>query len=363
MLTRLYIDNFRCFEKFEWKPGRKQLIIGRNGTGKTSLMDAIRVPRQLAARGGRAGTWFKAEDGTLWRQRTDGTFELEARIGADCFCYRLVIGPWGDPPGMGVQVETLDLNGTRILTFEDGELNAEGQPAGYRLDRRRSALSTIAADSGLTDVIRFTSWLNRVTLWHLNPFEMASRAEKESTNAGRTMVNFASWYRHLVQARPRENTALLKDLRRAIEGFDQLQLEHVGENVRILHAEFLRNGAPIRVPFASLSDGQRCLICLYAITHFVVAKGGTVIIDEPDNFISLAEIQPWLNRIEEMADEHKGQVILISHRPEILNQWAPSYGVQFIRDGAGPVRVERFKGDPESPLSAAELVARGWDLD
>ena len=41
MLTRLYIDNFRCFEKFEWRPGRKQLIMGGNGTGKTSLMDAL----------------------------------------------------------------------------------------------------------------------------------------------------------------------------------------------------------------------------------------------------------------------------------------------------------------------------------
>ncbi len=139
-------------------------------------------------------------------------------------------------------------------------------------------------------------------------------------------------------------------------------LADAGENFRILYAEFLRDGKSIRISFAQLSDGQRCLICLYAILHFVVAKGETVIIDEPDNFISLREIQPWLMSIEEMADNNDGQVILISHHPEILNQWAGPYGVQFIRDGAGAVRVEKFKGDPGSALTVAELVARGWDL-
>jgi predicted ATPase len=36
MLTRLYIDNFRCFVKFEYGPARTQLILGANGSGKSS---------------------------------------------------------------------------------------------------------------------------------------------------------------------------------------------------------------------------------------------------------------------------------------------------------------------------------------
>jgi len=41
MLTRLYIDNFRCFVNFEYRPARKQLILGGNGSGKLSLLDAL----------------------------------------------------------------------------------------------------------------------------------------------------------------------------------------------------------------------------------------------------------------------------------------------------------------------------------
>jgi AAA15 family ATPase/GTPase len=41
MLTRLYIDNFRCFVDFEYRPGRTNLILGRNGSGKSSMLDAL----------------------------------------------------------------------------------------------------------------------------------------------------------------------------------------------------------------------------------------------------------------------------------------------------------------------------------
>lgn len=354
MLTRLYIDNFRCFEKFDWRPGRKQLILGRNGTGKTSLMEALECLVEVVARGERVDRWFELSQRTRWLDQATQVFELEARLEGGNYLYRLVIEPGGQPVRPRVQWETLRLNDDPIFNMCNAEALTPGPS--YQLDQSRSALSTFVG-SGISP---FREWLASISCWHINPFALGSRAESESIEPG---ADFAPWYRHLVQAYPRENTAFLQDLRESLDGFDQLRLEHAGENVRILYADFLRDGKSIRIPFGELSDGQRCLICLYAILHFVVAKGGTVIIDEPDNFISLREIQPWLMAIEDMADDHKGQVILISHHPEILNQWASPYGVQFDRDGAGPVRVEKFKGDPEGSLTAAEVVAGGWDLD
>jgi predicted ATPase len=362
MLTRLYIDNFRCFEKFEWRPGRKQLILGRNGSGKSSFMDALLFLCEVAVRGERIEKWFKLEQRTRWLDQAWQSFEIEAQLSGQNYIYKLRIGPTGNPPSPVVQWEALH-DYRSVLEFENGEVEVakpgDGPVLTWKLDPSRSALSTAGAEV----LVEFRNWLAGISCWHINPVSMGSRAESEDVAPRVDLGNFAAWYRHLVQAHPRENTAFLHDLRESLDGFDQLTLANVGESVRILYAEFLREGNTIKIPFGELSDGQRCLICLYAIMHFVVAKGGTAIIDEPDNFISLREIQPWLMAIEDMADDHKGQVILISHHPEILNQWAGPYGVQFIRNGAGPVRVEKFKGDPESPLSAAELVARGWDLE
>ena len=48
MLTRLYVTNYRCLVNFEFKPSNKQLIIGRNGTGKTTVFDVLALLRDVA---------------------------------------------------------------------------------------------------------------------------------------------------------------------------------------------------------------------------------------------------------------------------------------------------------------------------
>jgi ATPase subunit of ABC transporter with duplicated ATPase domains len=97
------------------------------------------------------------------------------------------------------------------------------------------------------------------------------------------------------------------------------------------------------------------------ILHFLIAKGHTVFIDEPDNFVSLGEIQPWLLAIESMVEDQKGQLILVSHHPELLNYWAARHGLRFFREENGHVRTEQFKTDPNGDLHPSELIARGWE--
>jgi ATPase subunit of ABC transporter with duplicated ATPase domains len=191
---------------------------------------------------------------------------------------------------------------------------------------------------------------------------MSARSEEEHSYPNVDLSNLAAWYRHLVQNDPKENAAFIKSLQNALDGFAFLKLADAGEKVRILIAEFAdSNNKSVDFGLGELSDGQRCLICLYMVLHFVVAKGSTVILDEPDNFVSLREIQPWLVALADAIEEGQGQVFLISHHPECINQWAPNYGVQFRRDGIGPVRLGELHVDLESSLSPSELIARGWE--
>ena len=44
-----------------------------------------------------------------------------------------------------------------------------------------------------------------------------------------------------------------------------------------------------------------------------------------------------------------------------FRRWLSSLYCFIVRDGLGPVRVKAFRGDPDSSLSPAELVARGWE--
>ena len=43
MIRRLYVDNFRSLVDFTWEPGKECLVLGYNGNGKTSALEALNI--------------------------------------------------------------------------------------------------------------------------------------------------------------------------------------------------------------------------------------------------------------------------------------------------------------------------------
>jgi Uma2 family endonuclease/predicted ATPase len=364
MLTRLYIDNFRCFVKFEYRPARTQLILGGNGSGKSSLIEALLFLRRFAVQGDSIQEDpFLLHQRTRWLVQREQTFELEANLDAGSYRYRLEIDELFERPM--VKSESVHLGGRPIFEFTGGEAQVyddsfEPKPK-YPIDWYRSALATVRQGSDNEKLIRFRDWLAGLVCFRMNPFAMGPLAETAQPNPKVDLSNIASWYRYFDEQFSKENDALTESLRETLDGFEELRLLPAG-GARVLVAQFAEaGGTKVEFNFSELSEGQRCLICLYAILHFVLAKGHTVILDEPDNFISLREIQPWLMAASDAVGESRGQLLIISHHPEIINQWATSGGVRFVRSGIGPVQVEVFHFEPDYGLEPAELVARGWE--
>lgn len=364
MLTRLRLDNFRCFVDFEFKPAQKQLIFGGNGTGKSSLMDALLEVRQFVIEGQAVDASFLSANKTRWLQKPVVHGELEVSLNGLNYVYRLEIDEFGQPPKGRVAVETLHHDGKPIFEFRSGEVqiyNDQSEPTNsYSSDWHRSALATIMPKKDNLLLTGFKLWLSRLFCFRLNPFAMSARAEKDESSPAGSLSNFPAWYRHLRLADETSNSRLNGSLVEAIGGFEALNFQPVGQEVYLLRADF---DGQKRFYFNELSEGQRCLICLYTILHFVLSKGGTVVLDEPDNFLALREIQPWLMTASDAVEDSGGQLIIISHHPEIINQWAPAGGVMFVRNEAGPVSVEPFEVNAYTSLTPAELVARGWESE
>ena len=191
---------------------------------------------------------------------------------------------------------------------------------------------------------------------------MDEGAEREEAEPDYELDNLAGWYRHLIQAYPEQNVSFLGSAREALHGFQSLRFSADEDGARRLRADFTgEKSGKVSYSISELSEGQRCLLALYMILHFLIIKGHTVFIDEPDNFIALREIQPWLLAAEAAVEDSEGQLILISHHPEILNQWALGYGLRFFREGNGQVRTEKFRPDPKGDLQPSEVMARGWE--
>ena len=177
------------------------------------------------------------------------------------------------------------------------------------------------------------------------------------------MGNFADWYRHLRLESGSAIFEAMKSLREAIPGLEALDAKEAGLDVRVLQATMRSpNGKTVDLPFSDLSEGQRCLIALYVLLYCAVDKERTLLIDEPDNFIALAEIQPWLMKLLDRVDEQSAQVILVSHHPELLDQLAGQGGVLLDRPGGGETRVLPFAPPEDSGLKPSEIIARGWEL-
>ncbi|MYI02936.1 MAG: AAA family ATPase, partial [Gammaproteobacteria bacterium] len=47
MIKRLYVDNYKCFVNFDLHLQSLTLLLGRNGAGKTSVLDIMFALREL----------------------------------------------------------------------------------------------------------------------------------------------------------------------------------------------------------------------------------------------------------------------------------------------------------------------------
>ena len=89
MLQRVYIDNFRCFVNFELSLAQQQLILGLNGTGKSTLLDALRHLKQLIAGDALPDVLFPYRSRTRWQSSPQQTFELHVMLEDSSYRFRL----------------------------------------------------------------------------------------------------------------------------------------------------------------------------------------------------------------------------------------------------------------------------------
>ncbi len=198
---------------------------------------------------------------------------------------------------------------------------------------------------------------------------MKAQSDAEVARADRPLRHLASWLRHLSQESIDVVSQIQKTLKGgALEGLIGFKLAKAGETSRVLKFDFQYEGSePVAATskfslnFDQLSDGQRNLVALFTVLHSAVGADTTLCLDEPDNYVALREIQPWLIELIDRTRETASQCFLISHHPELINYLAASQGVHFFRDNLGPVRTKPFQTTEADALLPAEVVARGWE--
>ena len=302
---------------------------------------------------------------TRWQTSLTQSFELEIEGNGGTYKYELAIEHSEQrPSAVKVAHERLWFNDKPLLIFENEtvqlHLNRNSQSQNYPLSPSQSAFPMLpsALDARLA---WFKERIKRFIIVQINPILMIARSEQEETELNVEMGNFVSWYRYVSQDQGKafEITEVLRSI---LDDFNFFRFEELGEQHRLLTLRFSKgNGTSQIYRFNELSDGQRALIALYALIHYARSEDFTLCIDEPENFVALPEIQPWLTSLYDFCNDGELQALLISHHPELIDYLASSAGYWFdYRRSNTPTRVKRITEKNEGGLPISELVARGW---
>lgn len=367
MLTRLYVDNYRALVNTDLPLARRTLLMGANGTGKSTFGDVL-VRLQWLLGQAKTDDVFSVDTLTRWQNARQQRIEMDVTGPAGAYRYETVIehrdAASAELPRTRIRRETLTIETRPLYHFEDGSVRLfrddHSQVSDYPFDSGRSPLGTITHRNENQKLTWFVRWLQTLAVLKPNPPAMQDLVEGDQFMLVADAANFAAWYHSISAADKRRDRDLHDTLIDMLPGFEALNFEPAGPGRWLLRADFQRSGQRVMLRFRELSDGQRALILLYSVLYFLLQEGRTVFLDEPDNFVALSEIQPWLLSATDIVDDGSGQLVILSHHPEIFNQWAVGYGLVTERDGCGPVRIRKFAPIPGVELTPAETIARGW---
>ena len=343
MIKRICIDNYKSLVDFELRLQELTLLVGRNGAGKTAVLDVLYALRRLLDGGSRVNDLdvFPTSSLTRWQERDVQTFRADLELGGTDFTYQLEVEHDRRDRRARIILETLSGNGGPLFSFAGGAVrlhhddHSEGPT--FKSDWRESALARVVPGYDNILLTSFLEFIRGVRVCGLNHQGFVSGTSAESHVLARDGRNFVEWYRHLMLERPN----LIQPFRR--------ELQEVLDE-----------------PWELLSDGQRARVVLYALTTLAADSAHSLFVDNPVNHVELPEIQPWLVALADACGSEIPQAVLCFHNPEVIDYLGVDRCVLLLRDNGGPTRAEPLADGPEGllrngPLRLSEALARGWE--
>jgi predicted ATPase len=362
VIRRLSVSNFRCLDTFEINLQRQTLILGVNGMGKSTILDALRFLQVFV--GGRRGLRevINASDLTSWTTKSKVEFEIELEIADGTYLYTVEITVSRGSSRMlepEIVLEQLQSDG-RILFVRDAKtVSVDGQELPFPWPQGQSLLAGLG-ENAIGPIGAFKADVQSWLIVRPNAPFMYEEGDQITGPPNRHLVDIVGWYQALAQNGRWVNvlTGLLKEIWDDFEFVSIAPGSRKGNTLLFYFKSKFEDSTELS--FKQLSDGERMLLALYMIVaKMKTDKSTTVIIDEPENYIALPEIQPWI--IEASANLNgRNQLIVASHHPEIVNSLGDSESLFLTRNSHSDGTRVREIGLFDSELSLAEYMARGW---
>jgi predicted ATPase len=325
MIERIYIQNFRCLESFTLKLGSEPsaLIIGKNGTGKTTTRKAIELFQAICRGSNRVGTLISQDDFAFGRTDRPMRFEIDVLREGGRYEYAVSFD-W--PPHFRearILDERLNVNGRPVFARVQNQVELAGG-ATFGLDWHVFAISVVNEKPPGRSIEDLKAFLASLVLIAPVPTNMKGYSRQTTAELNEDASNYASCLRGLLEKKPAAYSEFVKFIQSVIPDFSAFEHEDRGKDGKQLRVTFKRPDAEenLTVEFDALSDGEKC----YFLSAYIVAStaaGFPVVCvwDEPDNHLSLSDVGQFIISLRKMA-HRGGQFIATSHHPEVVRKFS-----------------------------------------
>lgn len=391
VIRRLYIHNFRCLENFTlpiWGLS-SVLLIGKNGSGKTTVGLALEVFQKIARGTNRVGELVKPKDFNRGRADVPMRFEIEAEL--DGHNYEYVIA-FGFPEGfkelhalekkielvesLGVDLpqsfkelrvieEHLSVDGKPVYTRESAQVSLAGTGATkyvkFPIDWHLVALPILQERSHRDPLHILKQWLAHMLILRPIPALILGDSQEETLRPNQKVTNFGAWFSGLLAQSPSAYYKIDEYLKQIIPDLKDIQNPSTGTDSRSLVVQFSNGQGSLALPFGDLSDGEKCfMICALALAANDTYGPLLCFWDEPDSYLALSEVGHFLLALRK-GFKSGGQFIATSHNPEAIYRFSEENTFVLYRTGhldpalCRPLSELQIGGDLHSALVSGDL--------
>jgi len=391
MITKVHIKNYRSLENVDLELGRLTVLVGRNGSGKSSLVDAIKFVQDalligleaaVASRNGFASLrrWsakgrpyeivieisvergkFSGSYGFTIAGSTEDDFRIKREVcsvvSADRIpstdSYEIQDGRWIKRPNeMQETVHSTEVSGDQMhvkqLSPKALYLPATRVMVNWLLERMYLSLVSSSFFSIYPNTMR--------------------EPQKFSTSRfmGHNGENFSAALRNLELGRKEPFAALLGALKRVVDDAADVRVKQVGgylvteikhEYKTVTSAKSADDGSPW-FDLSQESDGTVRMLGLLVGLYQDSASQALIAVEEPEVNIHPGALSVLAEVIEEVSERH--QVLLTTQSPDFISRFkAEDLRVVERKQGStriGPIALSQLKALEEELFTTGDLL-------
>lgn len=328
VIRRLYVHNFKCLENFDLPIGGRSsvLLIGKNGAGKTTVGFAIEILQKIARGTNRVGELVKPGDLPAGRPGVPMRFELEVELDKRVYAYSIA---FEFPEGfreLRVLQESLAVDALPIFSRELAEVhlrrNGGDREAAFFIDWHLVALPIIQQRSTTDPVSVFKDWLSRILVLRPIPSLISGHSEGQTLRPNATVTDIGAWFGGIMSHAPAAYARVSEHLKQVMPDLEDITNPKTGPDSQSLVLQFAGTQGNIKIPFAALSDGEKCFVISALVLAANKAYGPILCFwDEPDNYLAPAEVGHFVVALRRTF-QPSGQFIATSHNTEAIRRFS-----------------------------------------